>query len=102
MFGFPKSELKGYKIADECLEHGLRLGAFVKLSKMVGYIQLMPLSKAVEYGFYKRMNEIVKSGEITCYSFQGGEQVFVHQDYKMIFQRILTNARNKTQETTPY
>tara|TARA_B110000438_G_scaffold105819_1_gene104159 strand:- start:180 stop:488 length:309 start_codon:yes stop_codon:yes gene_type:complete len=98
MFGFPKSELKGYKIADECLEYGLRLGAFVKLSKIIGYIQLMPLSKAVEYGFYKRMNEIVKSGEITCYNFQGGEQIFVHQDYKAAFQRILTNARNKTQE----
>ena len=88
MFGFPKSELKGYKIADECLEYGLRLGAFIKLSKIIGYIQLMPLSKAVEYGFYK----------ITCYNFQGGEQIFVHQDYKAAFQRILTNAKNKTQE----
>ena len=95
MFGFPKTELKGYKIADECLKYGLRLGAFIKLSKIIGYIQLMPLSKAVEYGFYKRMNEIVKSGEITCYNFQGGEQVFVHQDYKEAFQRVLTSASNK-------
>ena len=58
MFGFPKSESKGYKIADECFEYGLRKGAFVKLRKMLGYIQLMALSKAVEYGFYKRMNEL--------------------------------------------
>ena len=93
MFGFPKSESKGYKIADECLEHGLRLGAFVKLSKIVGYIQLMPLSKAVEYGFYKRMNEIVKNGEITCYSFHGGEEIFVHRDYKAIFQKRLKDAK---------
>jgi hypothetical protein len=96
MFGFPKSESKGYKIADECLEYGLRQGAFVKLSKMLGYIQLMALSKAVEHGFYKRMNEIIKSGEITCYSFQGGEQIFVHKDYKAIFQELLTNATNNT------
>jgi hypothetical protein len=96
MFGFSKSESKGYKIADECLEYGLRQGAFVKLSKMLGYIQLMALSKAVEHGFYKRMNEIIKSGEITCYSFQGGEQIFVHQDYKAIFQELLTNATNNT------
>ena len=94
MFGFPKSELKGCKIADECLEYGLRQGAFVKLSKILGYIQLMPLSKAVEHGFYKRMNEIIKSGEITCYSFKGGEQIFVHQDYKAIFKELLTNTTN--------
>jgi hypothetical protein len=94
MFGFPKSESIGYKIADECLEYGLRLGALVKLSKIVGYIQLMPLSKAVEYGFYKRMNEIVKSGEITCYSFQGGEEIFVHRDYKAIFQKRLKDAKD--------
>jgi len=96
MFGFPKSELKGYKIADECLEYGLRQGAFVKLSKMLGYIQLMTLSKAVEHGFYKRMNEIIKSGEITCYSFQGDEQIFVHQDYEAIFKELLTNTANNT------
>jgi hypothetical protein len=96
MFGFPKSELKGSKIADEYLEHGLRLGAFVKLSKILGYIKLMPLSKAVEHGFYKRINEIIKSGEITCYSFQGGEQIFVHRDYKAIFQKKLKNAKNNT------
>jgi len=96
MFGFTKSESKGHKIADECLEYGLRQGAFVKLSKILGYIQLMALSKAVEHGFYKRMNEIIKSGEITCYSFQGGEQIFVHQDYKAIFQELLTNATNNT------
>jgi len=96
MFGFSKSESKGCKIADECLEYGLRQGAFVKLSKMLGYIQLMALSKAVENGFYKRMNEIIKSGEITCYSFQGGEQIFVHKDYKAIFQELLTNATNNT------
>ena len=98
MFGFPKSELKGYKIADECLEYGLRLGAFVKLSKILGYIQLMPLSRAVEHGFYERMNEIIKSGEITCYSFQGGEQIFVHQDYKAIFKKLLTNTASNTSE----
>jgi len=96
MFGFPKSESKGYKIADECLEYGLKQGAFVKLSKILGYIQLMSLSKAVEHGFYKRMNEIIKSGEITCYSFQGGEEIFVHQDYKAIFQELLTKAKNNT------
>jgi hypothetical protein len=96
MFGFSKSESKGNKIANECLEYGLRQGAFVKLSKMLGYIQLMALSKAVEHGFYKRMNEIIKSGEITCYSFQGGEQIFVHKDYKAIFQELLTNATNNT------
>jgi len=92
MLGFPKSELKGSKIADEYLEYGLRLGAFVKLSKILGYIQLMPLSKAVEHGFYKKINEIIKSGEITCYSFKGGEQIFVHRDYKAIFQKKLKNA----------
>ena len=94
MFWFPKSGSIGYKIAYECLEYGLRLGALVKLSKIVGYIQLMPLSKAVEYGFYKRMNEIVKSGEITCYSFQGGEEIFVHRDYKAIFQKRLKDAKD--------
>ena len=96
MFGFAKSESKGYKIADECLEYGLRQGAFVKLSRILGYIQLMPLSKAVEHGFYKRMNEIIKSGEITCYSFKGGEQIFVHRDYKAIFQELLTNIKNNS------
>ncbi len=98
MFGFPKSESKGYKIADDCFEYGLRKGAFVKLSKMLGYIQSMALSKAVEYGFYKRMNELIKSGEITCYSFQGGEQIFVHKDYKAKFQELLTNATNDTKK----
>jgi hypothetical protein len=98
MFGFPKSESKGYKIADECFEYGLRKGAFVKLSKMLGYIQSMALSKAVEYGFYKRMNELIESGEITSYSFQGGEQIFVHKDYKAKFQGLLTNATNDTKK----
>ena len=88
--------LKGYKIANECLEYGLRQGAFVKLSKMLGYIQSMALSKAVEHGFYKRMNEIIKNGEITCYSFESGEQIFVHKDYKAIFQKLLTNATNNS------
>ena len=32
MFGFSKSESKGYKIADECLEYGLRQGAFGLMS----------------------------------------------------------------------
>ena len=96
MFGFPKSESKGNKIANECLEYGLRRGAFIKLSKMLSYIKLMALSKAVEHGFYKRMNEIIKSGEIICYSFQGGEQIFVHKDYKAIFQELLENAKNTT------
>ncbi len=96
MFGFPKSELKGRKIADECLEYGLKQGAFIKLNKMLGYIQLMALSKAVEHGFYKRMNEIIKNGEITCYSFEGGEQIFVHKDYKAIFQKLLTNTTNSS------
>jgi hypothetical protein len=35
MFGLPKSESKGYKVADECL----RKGAFVKPSKMLGHIK---------------------------------------------------------------
>ena len=96
MFGFPKSESKGCKIADECLEYGLRQGAFVKLSRMLGYIQLIALSKAVEHGFYKRMNEIIKDGEITCYSFEGGEQIFVHKDYKAIFQKLLMNTTNNS------
>jgi hypothetical protein len=94
MFGFPKSEAKGYKIADECFEHGLKKGAYVKLSKMLGFIRPMALSKAVENGFYKRMNELIQSGEITCYSFKSGEQIFVHKDYKAKFQELLTNATN--------
>jgi len=98
MFGFSKSESKGYRIADECLEYGLRHGAFVKLSKILGYIQLMALSKAVEHGFYKRMNEIIKNGEITCYSFKGGEQIFVHKDYKFIFKELLTNTIDNTRK----
>jgi hypothetical protein len=98
MFGFPKSESKGYKIADECFEYGLKKGAFVKLSIMLGYIRSMALSKAVEHGFYKRMNELIKSGEITCYSFQDGEQIFVHKDYKTKFQELLTNATNDTKK----
>lgn len=98
MFGFPKSEAKGSKIADECLEHGLRKGAYVKLSKMLGFIRPMALSKAVEHGFYKRMNELIKSGEITCYSFQSGEQIFVHKNYNDKFQELLTNAKNDTKK----
>ncbi len=98
MFGFPKSESKGYKIADECFEYGLRKGAYLKLSIMLGYIRSIALSKAVEYGFYKRMNELIKSGEITCYRFQGGEQIFVHKDYKVKFQELLTNATNDTKK----
>ncbi|TFH10254.1 MAG: hypothetical protein E4H07_05475 [Nitrosomonadales bacterium] len=98
MFGFPKSESKGYKIADECFEHGLKKGAFVKLSRMLGYIELMSLSKAVEYGFYKRINELIKSGEIMSYCFQGGEQVFVHKDYEAKFQELLPNATNDTKK----
>tara|TARA_Y100001936_G_C15578266_1_gene410718 strand:- start:27 stop:329 length:303 start_codon:yes stop_codon:yes gene_type:complete len=94
MFGLTKSELKGHKIADECLEYGLKLGAFVKLSKILGYIKLMHLSKAVEFGFYERMNEIVKSGEIICYSFKGGEEVFVHKNYKTTFQRLLIKYKS--------
>tara|TARA_Y100001936_G_scaffold172034_1_gene168383 strand:- start:4884 stop:5168 length:285 start_codon:yes stop_codon:yes gene_type:complete len=93
MFGFPKSESKGHKIADECLEYGLKFGAFIKLSKILSYINLMPLSKAVEYGFYERINEIIKSGEITCYSFKGGEEVFVHKNYVTAFQKILKNTK---------
>tara|TARA_Y100001960_G_C14722343_1_gene853119 strand:- start:1246 stop:1560 length:315 start_codon:yes stop_codon:yes gene_type:complete len=100
IFGFTKSEAKGHKIADEYLEYGLKLGAFVKLNKILGYIKLMPLSKAVEYGFYERMNEIIKSGEITCYTFKGGEEIFVHKNYKTTFQRILTNAKNKAHDAT--
>lgn len=93
MFGFPKSEAKGYKIADECFEHGLRKGAYVKLSKILGFIRLMALSKAVEHGFYKRMNELINGGEITCYNFQNSEQIFVHKDYKAIFQELLINTK---------
>ncbi len=98
MFGFPKSESKGYKIADECFEYGLKKGAFVKLSIILGYIRSMALSKAVEHGFYKRMNELIKSGQITCYNFQDGEQIFVHKDYKAKFQELLTNATNDTKK----
>ena len=93
MFGFPKSELKGYKIADECFEYGLKHGAFIKLSKILGYIQPMSLSRAVEHGFYKRMNEIIKNGEVICYSFKNDEQIFVHKDYKAIFQELLINSK---------
>jgi len=39
-----------------------------------------------------------ESGEITCYSFQGDEQIFVHKDYKAKFQGLLTNATNDTKK----
>ena len=39
---------------------------------------------------------VYRSGEITCYSFQGDEQIFVHKDYKAKFQGLLTNATNDT------
>lgn len=93
MFGFPKSEMKGHKIAEECIEYGLKRGAFIKLSKILSYIQPMALSRAVEHGFYKKMNEIIRSGEITCYSFKNDEQIFVHKDYKAIFQELLINTK---------
>ncbi len=41
---------------------------------------------------------VYRSGEITCYSFQGGEQIFVHKDYKAKLQELLTNATNDTKK----
>ena len=41
---------------------------------------------------------VYRSGEITCYSFQGGEQIFVHKEYKAKFQELLTNATNDTKK----
>jgi len=41
---------------------------------------------------------VYKSAEITYYSFQGGEQIFVHKDNQAKFQELLTNATNDTKE----
>lgn len=81
-----KSEIEGFKIADDCIKNGLRKGEIVKLSDIDRYIksQKFFVSAAASAGFTKCMLAYIKSGEIICFNFEN-EKVFVHKDYASSF-----------------
>lgn len=78
-----KFVLIGRKIADDCVEQGLRNGEFTMLSDMEKFIRSNHLynTEAVINGFLTRLRDYIAAEEVINISVQGGDILLAHRDH---------------------
>lgn len=93
---------QGSKIAEDLYENKLSKGEYVILSEVESFIRRNHQSpNFVLYGFLNKFDEYITAKQVTSFSFEGGEVVFVHEDYSSFWgKKWLSAIKSKEDNKT--